>query len=617
MNPFRRQDSLPWLGRFVRLRPAAAVGAGLLLSAVSPVSAQLAEGAPERRGGAQATDFLAEDVAPSVEASKLTRANQRKAEALAAFIEGAVAESTAETDKALTNYREVLNIDPGATVTSPNGDRILLAVKVAYELARRGDVSEGIGILKDSLKAVPDDSVAYLYLAQLYARYLRKPDLAQQYARKAQQLNPLVLDPYQTLHEIFLAENNPTKAEVILDEAAAVESADSEYWADLAELYRSFYQRDGGKPEEAAVTKMDRVIDNALKFGQDDPEIQAKAGDYYILTSRIDRAIPLYQSYVDANDKSAEPAVLDIRDKLGRSYLASGQREKALKEYKAITSLNPLRYESYEMLGQIYQEEGEWDRALSAYQQSMLLAPNQPMTYVRIATLQQEKQQLDQAVDTLKEARKRFPSYPRIGYMLAQSLSVAKRNEEAVTAYEEVLHEAELSQDEILDSDFYFMYGAAAEQAGLEEKAYGLINKSIELDPGNASRGYNYIGYMWVDQGKNLDEAGVMIQKALQEKPDEPAYLDSLGWYYYKKGNYDKALVELLKAAAGIDPEDPVVYDHIGDTYAKIGQMGQAVNYWKKAAALDAGNEKVVAKIENAKRQLTALPREEMPSAIP
>ena len=356
-------------------------------------------GAGAGRAAAQVTDFLPEDVAPSVEAAKLTRSNQRKADALAAFIEGAVAESTAETDKALTHYREVLNVDPGAMVTSPNGDRILLAVKVAYELARRGEVSEGIGLLKDSIKAVPDDSIAYLYLAQLYARYLRKPELAQRYARKAQELDPFSLEPYQTLFEIHLAENQPDKAEKTLDEAAEVKSDDPEYWAGLGEMYRSFYQRDNGKTDASAAAKMDRVIGLSLKYGGDDPDIKAKAADYYILTDRVELAIPLYEAFVAANDQSSDPAVLDIRDKLGRSYLASGQRAKAIEEYRAITSLNPLRYESYEILGQIYQDAQEWDRALSAYQQSILLAPNQPMNYVRIAALQQKKEQFDKAVE--------------------------------------------------------------------------------------------------------------------------------------------------------------------------------------------------------------------------
>lgn len=613
MNPISRSDSAARPGFSVPWRR------GILLAAVAFLVSSLAsaraqddsdESASEsREGAAQATDFLQEDVAPAVEAARLTRANQRKADALASFIEGAVAESTAETDKALMHYREVLNVDPGATVTSPGGDEILLAVKVAYELARRGEVSDGIGILKDSIKAVPDDPIAYLYLAQLYARYLRKPELARQYARKARELDPQALEPYQTLFEIELAENHPDKAEKILDEAAAVKSDDAEFWSDLGEMYRMFYQRDGAKLDQAAIAKVDRVMAWSLQYAGDAPDIQAKAADYYVLTDRVAEAVPLYESYVAAHEQAAEPAVLDIRDKLARAYLATDQRDKAVREYKVITSLNPLRYESYEMLGQIYQNAGEWDRALAAYRQSLLIAPNQPMNYVYIAGLQQEKEQYDQAVETMAEARKRFPGYPRMGYLLAQSLSLAKRHTEAMTAFEEVLHESELSQDDILDSDFYFSYGAAAEQAGFEDKAVTLINKSIELDPANASRAYNYIGYMWVDRDKNLDEAGAMIRKALESEPDNPAYLDSLGWYYYKKGDYAKALTELLKAASTLEPEDPVVFEHIGDTYAKLDQMGQAVSYWQKAAALDGADKKIAAKIEAATRELTALPK--------
>ena len=465
MNPFRWPGALPAGRRCLLL-------AGLLLAGpVARAQDDLDEVDPApSRAAAQSTDFLAEDVQPAVKAGKLTRENQRKADALSAFIEGAVAESTAETDKALKRYREVLNIDPGATVTSPNGDELLLAVKVAYELARRGEVSEGIGILKDSIKAVPDDPVAYLYLAQLYARYLHKPDLALRYAKKARQLAPTDLESYQTLYEIELASNHPDQAEEALNQAAKVETDDPGYWTDLGELYRAFYSREGKKPDAPAIARMDQVIARSLKFAGDDAETKARAADYYVLTDRVEKAIPLYEAYVEANRTSAEPAVLEIRDKLGRSYLATGQREKAIQAYQAITRLNPLRYESYEMLGQLYQETGEGDRALAAYQQSMLLAPNQPMNYLRIAALQQDKEQYDQAVETLREARRRFPDYPRIAYSLAHTYSLAGRHTEAMTAYEEALHEAELSQDDMLDSDFYFFYGAAAEQAGFAEK---------------------------------------------------------------------------------------------------------------------------------------------------
>ena len=114
-----------------------------------------------------------------------------------------------------------------------------------------------------------------------------------------------------------------------------------------------------------------------------------------------------------------------------------------------------------------------------------------------------------------------------------------------------------------------------------------MLKRSIELDPSKAAQAYNYLGYMWVDRNLNLDEAGSMIKKALEIEPDNGAFLDSLGWFYFKKGDLARALTELLHAADLFNPPDPVVFEHIGDTYRSLGNTPQALNYWQKSMNLD------------------------------
>jgi tetratricopeptide (TPR) repeat protein len=71
-----------------------------------------------------------------------------------------------------------------------------------------------------------------------------------------------------------------------------------------------------------------------------------------------------------------------------------------------------------------------------------------------------------------------------------------------MTTFAEAMAEAENNHDDLLNYEFYFQYGAAAEQAGLTEKAAGLLKQSIELEPNNAAQAYNYLGYMWADRGE-------------------------------------------------------------------------------------------------------------------
>jgi tetratricopeptide (TPR) repeat protein len=214
------------------------------------------------------------------------------------------------------------------------------------------------------------------------------------------------------------------------------------------------------------------------------------------------------------------------------------------------------------------------------------------------------------AVKTIIDARTRFPGLPVLSYSLGVALTQAKQPEKAIEAFEETSQEAGNSSDTVLDSRFYFNYGIAAEQAGLLEKAAELLRKSIELDPDNAATAYNYLGYMWTDRGVHLDEALDLIKHALALDPNNGAYLDSLGWCYYKMANYGQALISLQKAVQHLKPEDTVVYEHLGDIYAAMNNTPQAIAAWKKALALDPTNKAAAEKLDETLKtgRLPALP---------
>ncbi len=148
---------------------------------------------------------------------------------------------------------------------------------------------------------------------------------------------------------------------------------------------------------------------------------------------------------------------------------------------------------------------------------------------------------------------------------------------------------------------FYFEYGAAAERAGLYEKAADLFKQSMQLDPGEEAEAANYLGFMWADQGTHLEEAESYIKKALATDPENGAYLDSLGWLDFRRGRYEQALAELLNAVQSLKTEDPTVFEHLGDTYQRLNQLPKAVEAWQKSLALDPANKKLAEKIEATK----------------
>ncbi len=103
------------------------------------------------------------------------------------------------------------------------------------------------------------------------------------------------------------------------------------------------------------------------------------------------------------------------------------------------------------------------------------------------------------------------------------------------------------------------------------------------MNPKNAAA-LNYYGYMLADRGLRLDEAQEMIQRALLQEPYSGAYLDSLGWVYYKENKLAEAEVTMRKAVER-ESHDPTIRTHLGDVYAKQGKMEQAATEWEKALA--------------------------------
>lgn len=541
---------------------------------------------------------------------------ERKAGALASFIEGSLAEDNADADKALEDYRKVLAVDPAAKIRTEEGDEplMLLAAKVAFELARRGDPAAGIDILKDTVKAVPNDPMACYFLSQLYSKFLKKQDVALNYAAQALALDPDNFIFYVANYELEINLGQPKKAAQILERATKLQNDDPEFWLKLSELHVRTMVRDDGTSAPEDLKKMNALFQKTLSFAKDDPVVIAKVADLYVLAKQVREAIPLYLKVLDLKRNSADPLLAGVREKLASSFIATGQRDEAIKVLEALIRDNPMRYGTYELLGKLFEAKGDYGRALANYQQMLLINPNNYQNYLHVADMLMQGKQFDKAVEVLREAHKIFSDLPRITYALAQALSLAKKHPEAMTAFAEAQNEAANSDSEMLNGEFFFSYGAAAEQAGMIEKAAELFKKTIELDPVGASlaspgAAYNYLGFMWVDRNQNLDEGGDLIKRALEMEPDNAAYIDSLGWYYYKKGEPEKALTELLKAVSLTKPEDSVVYGHVGDTYQKLGNTAQALTYWQKAVALDpdsSDNKAIAEKIENAKQKMTS-----------
>jgi tetratricopeptide (TPR) repeat protein len=533
---------------------------------------------------------------------------ERKAGALAHFVEGMAFEESGEMDKALEAYHKVLNVDPGQSD---------LASRVAVLLIQQEDFPQAIDVLKDAIKANPNDAAPYRQLAFIYAKYFKKTDQAVDYANRAITLNPKDIEAYQRLAEIELAAGEEKKAIEALDRAARVRSDDASFWTQLGKLYAAVLFTPDSQPKPDELKRVNEIFKKAAENAGDDPAILKDVADYYASSQQLREAIPLYLRVIEL-----QPDDANAREKLATGFILTDQRGKAVELLEQIIKEQPEKYQPYDLLAQVLDDEARslqrenrldeakarFAKVAANYEQSLLINPNHAGTYLRLAELLLGPlKDPERAVKFLAEARRRFRGAPEIVYYLAIAQREAKQTQRAVATFEEALHEAQLDQDnEIINAKFYFNYGVTAEQAGLYDKAADLLRKSIAVDPANAAEAYNYLGYMWADHNMHLDEAEEMIKRALQIEPNNGSYLDSLGWVEFRQGKFDQALADLLRAVKNMDREDPIVFEHIGDTYLKLHRVPEALESWQKALALDPKNKKLAEKIESTKTTISS-----------
>ena len=244
-------------------------------------------------------------------------------------------------------------------------------------------------------------------------------------------------------------------------------------------------------------------------------------------------------------------------------------------------------------LAKLYYQEKLVEEAIFFYEETLKLIPKNVDIHLEIAYVYLAEKQPEKAVSLLRKAQelpaKRFHQ-AHINLLLGLAFIDLKNNEEAVKSFLRTI-----TLDKKNDLARYYL-GTLYEDMGRKEEAEIEFKKAIELNPKNADA-CNYLGYMWAEEGKNLDEAINLIRKALEAEPDNGAYIDSLGWAYYKK-NLPKEACKHLKRAAELLPKDPVILEHLGDAYLKNGQVKEALSAWKKSLTRNPANKSLKEKIK-------------------
>ena len=189
----------------------------------------------------------------------------------------------------------------------------------------------------------------------------------------------------------------------------------------------------------------------------------------------------------------------------------------------------------------------------------------------------------DEAVATLRRMADEQPERTDAISALGDVFRRDEQYAEAAAAYDIAVERIETV--EYRHWRLFYVRGIAFERLGEWLKAEADFKRALELEP-DQPLVLNYLGYSWVEQGRNLGEARTMIEKAVELRPDDGYIIDSLGWVAYRLGDFEEA-VHQLERAVELVAGDPIINDHLGDAYWQVGRLHEARFQWRRVLTLE------------------------------
>jgi tetratricopeptide (TPR) repeat protein len=405
--------------------------------------------------------------------------------------------------------------------------------------------------------------------------------------------------------------------------------------ADLTStLARAWVQQAAGKSKEALAT-LDSLSDaDWAQFYQ--RYHRALIAD---LSGKRDVA---RQAYVQAFKKN--PSTLRVAEAYARHAVNANNRKLArqtLKAHIAKSSSHPISEallaeidsdktppllvvtpsqglaEVFYGIGDALAGEGGLEMGIIFLQFALYLEPDFPLAYTALAEAYESAKTYGLEIEALDQIKAESPLWLNVQIQKALALNSLERIDDAKALLENLIGKSPKdvrpldalgnilrSHERYAEARDYYSRALTLTPAPVKDNwtlfySRGVCNerlkdwpaaeadfkKALALAP-EESLVLNYLGYSWVDQGRNLKQAMEYIRKAVKLKPDDGYYVDSLGWAYYRLGNLPAA-VETLERAVELKPDDPIINDHLGDAYWKVGRKLEAKYQWQQALTLN------------------------------
>jgi tetratricopeptide (TPR) repeat protein len=467
------------------------------------------------------------------------------------------AKNSPEAEKA---FQKALELDP-------NSEDALTGLAMVYSDV--GDTRKMI----EMLKRVTDRSPNERALATLGAAYEEMRDFAAaaEVFQRALAIKPDNIQLKRALAQNLMWSGQFDESLKLFTEIAAAEPRDAQTQIRLAELHR---RKGAFDKAREAITKARELDRNGLEARYEEVNLLDAEG-------KSEEAINALQAILDetvkrtytAGEKASRMMLLE---RLAELYRDSQQTAKAVETMRQIGELDPATGPRVAAtVVDTYRAARNYTSALSEADAALKKYPNERVVKIVHASVLADMGKVDAAAEEVRGLLG-GPRDRETYLTLAQIYDKGKRFDQVEKALAEAERLTETKDDK---ERLYFTRGAMYEKQKKYDAAEAEFRKVIASDPANANA-LNYLGYMFADRGVKLEEAYELIRKAVDLDPLNGAYLDSLGWVYYRMDKLEEA-EKYLRASLDRVSGDPTVHDHLGDVYLKRGKVQDAITQWQ------------------------------------
>ena len=479
--------------------------------------------------------------------------------AIAHFMDGQLFMSQGNYSMAILEFQDALELDPEAST---------IIVSMAECYWKLGKAKKSEELLFNALNINPKDNEAREILANQYI-YQNKHDKA--------------IEQYRVLAEN--AVEGDTKYLIALAKLVLSQNNINESISLFIKAYEKDKSRIDILEEAANLSLRSRQLEKATNLYKQLIDID-KNNSYYlstyidliVMSGDYDNGIVALKSLIDIEGETTERL-----SQLGILYYNTNRTVKAKPIFNKLLSMDHFDATTMHFLSNIYIEQGILDSALIIANKIIDHHPSDPRGYLDAALTELNNENPIGAIEILEPVNRTFNNEFSIQYLLGSSYQQLEEYDKATVVLRQSLK-------------IYPESRGARHTLAIASDALNYWNESDSLYEGliesdtNDVQALNNYSYSLVERNIQLNKALAMAKKAIELEPNNAAYLDTIGWIYYKMDNVEKAL-NFIRKSVELDNNNAVVLEHLGDVLFSNNQIEEAMLFYLKALDIDKNNE--------------------------